>query len=204
MNHHAHAEPLCGLARDQQRYGALLTAGVAADPNLYADDHVTIAIGHVDGIDRRQEPMVATFANANALRTSINAGKGNVEISKNPRLAARDHVIAKAGETAGTGATGIDQGRHRAFARKGFRIDAERRATRINMGMQIDQPRRHEMTGNIAFRAALQAFAHHRNMAVGKSHIGDTVDALRRVDDPAATQNEIMHRHGASSLQWMW
>jgi hypothetical protein len=67
------------------------------------------------------------------------------------------------------------------------------------MGMQIDQARRHEKTGNIAFAAALQAVAHHRNMAVGKSHIGDTVDALRRVDDPPATQNEIMQRHGAGS-----
>jgi hypothetical protein len=71
------------------------------------------------------------------------------------------------------------------------------------MGMQIYQSRRHEMTGNIAFRAALQAFAHHRNMAVGKGHIGDTINALRRVNDPAATQNEIMHRHGAGSGQWI-
>ncbi len=85
--------------------------------------------------------------------------------------------IAEAGEIARPGAAGIDQRRHRASARKGLRIDAERRAARIDMGMQVDQPRGHQMTGDIAFGAALQALTHHRDMTVGEGHIGDAVDA---------------------------
>jgi hypothetical protein len=36
-------------------------------------------------------------------------------------------------------------------------------------------------------------------MAIGKGDVGDTIDALRRINDPPATQNKIMCRHRADS-----
>ena len=49
-------------------------------------------------------------------------------------------MAAEAVEVAGAGAAGIDEGGGAALAREIGRVDAEGRATPIDMGMEVDEP----------------------------------------------------------------
>jgi hypothetical protein len=51
-------------------------------------------------------------------------------------------MLAEAGEIAGAGAAGIDGGGDARGAAKFLGVDAERGAAPIDVGVQVDQPRR--------------------------------------------------------------
>jgi hypothetical protein len=61
------------------------------------------------------------------------------QIRENPHRRRLDHVLAEAREIAGPGAAGVDRGRDAGQAAELFRVDAERRAAPIDMGMQVDE-----------------------------------------------------------------
>ena len=101
---------------------------------------------------------------------------------------------------AGTSASGIDQ-RRAAASRQNERIDAERCSAPIDMRVQIDQAGRHDLARHIkdAAGAVGEVRAGRDDLAVGKSHIHDAVDGLRRIDDAPTAQNEIIaHRQTTS------
>ena len=74
------------------------------------------------------------------------------------------------------------------------RIDAERGAAPIDMGMQIDQSGRHDGAGHLAnvARFGRKARSDARDFAVGEGHIGHGIELLRGVDHSAAAQNEVV------------
>ena len=66
-----------------------------------------------------------------------------------------------------------------------FRVDAERGATPVDVGVQVDETGRHDQAGHIANNSAGVGFdvrTDARNLAAGESHIGDGVELLRRVE----------------------
>jgi hypothetical protein len=130
--------------------------------------------------------MIATFADIDAFGERIDAGERNIQIGEDASLAMRDNVLSKSCKIARSGTARIDECRHGAFARERVGRHAQRGAAPIDMRMQIDQTGRDQMTGDIVHRPAIQRFTHHRNLAVQKCNVRDTVDALRRVDHPAA------------------
>src|SRR5258708_18493681 len=67
------------------------------------------------------------------------------------------------------------------------------------MGVQIDQPRHHDQTGDIArLLTASQVRSELRHLAIDKRHIQPGIHALRRIDQPPTFQDQI--EHAVSSL----
>jgi hypothetical protein len=63
------------------------------------------------------------------------------------------------------------------------------------MCVQIDQPWRDDQTAHIDDIGAVarQVRPDRRNVAAAERDIGDLVARIRRIDDPAASENEIRH-----------
>jgi hypothetical protein len=133
------------------------------------------------------------FAHHDPAGEAEDAGEGNVQIDQDADPARLDHMPAEAREVAGPGATGVDAGGDRAHPREFLGVDAERGAAPVDMGVQVDQPRRHDQSGNIAdgATAGVQAGADRGDLAAGEGDVGDAVDALRRVDHPSIPEHEI-------------
>ena len=63
------------------------------------------------------------------------------------------------------------------------------------MGVQIDQPGRHNLTGHrngpLGF-GRIDVLGDRRNPAAGNRHIGKRVEGLRWVDDPSSLEKELI------------
>lgn len=116
-----------------------------AHAHLDADDEIAIGIGDLGRIDRIHQPQLLALADHDPVRETEYAGMRDVEISENADLARLDHMLAKACEIARSGAAGIHRRGDAGAAAEFLGIDAERGAAPIDMGVQIDQPRRHDV-----------------------------------------------------------
>src|SRR5437764_6114403 len=96
---------------------------------------------------------------------------------------------------AGPRAAGIDKGRRAAVARDLAGVDPERGAAPIDMRVQIDKPRRDDQAAHIDNLGAVAPYISPdgRNLAAAEYNIRDLVARIRRIDDPAASENEIRH-----------
>ena len=115
-------------------------------PNFYADDHIPVGVGNFHRFARRHQFHVLALADHDRLRETEDAGERNMQIGEDAGFGALDHVLAKPGEVAGSSAAGIDRGGHTGLAAELIRVDAERSTTPINMGVQIDQAGRYDVT----------------------------------------------------------
>ncbi len=128
-------------------------------------------------------PIITVDENA------IDPGEGEVEIGEDADRRGLDDVMAEAMEIAGPSAAGIDAGGDAAAPRHLGRIDAERGSAPIDMGVQIDQPRRHDEARDVAHlgsRPRREIGADRGDAAVREGNVGDLVDPLARIDDAAA------------------
>ena len=107
-------------------------------------------------------------------------------------------MLAEAGEIAGPRAAGVDAGRNRAAAREILGVNAERRASPINVRVQIDEARRDDEARHVADFGAFgfEALAYFRHLSAGEGDVGDAVDILRGVDDATVAEDEI-ESHGS-------
>ena len=99
----------------------------------------------------------------------------DMQVGEDADLARLDHMLAEAREIAGAGAAGIDRGGDAGGAAEFLGVDAERGAAPIDMGMQIDQPRRDDIAGDIAdIRAGvgLQSLPDRGHLAAGEGDVG--------------------------------
>ena len=95
-------------------------------------------------------------------------------------------MLEKPGIVARTGAAGVDQ-RRAAAAREYQRIDAQRSAAPVDVGVKIDQTGRDDATLDVADIGALQPLADFSHFAVAETDVARRVDALRRVDHASAS-----------------
>ena len=131
------------------------------------------------------------------LREAEDAGKRDMQIGEDAHLARLDHVLAEAGEIARAGAAGIDRRGDAAGAAELLGIDAERGAAPIDVGVQIDQAGRDDITRHVAHvgrRIGLEFASDRGHLAAGKGDIRYGVELLGRIDDPAAAHDQI-ERH---------
>ena len=117
-----------------------------------------------------------------------------------------DHVLAEAGEVAGAGAAGVDRGGDAGGAAELLRVDAERGAAPVDVGVQVDEAGRDDEAGHVAdvgAGAAFEAWADAGDLAAGKGDVGDGIELLRGVDHPAAAQDEIVGHEGLRAFLGM-
>ena len=192
MHHHRQAGFVRDLERDIERRDAARSAGVAADADLDADDHVAVGVRHLDRLARGHQADVVAFADHDALRKGEDAGEGDMEIDEDADSARIDDVLAEAGEIARPGAAGVDAGGDGALPPVVLGVDPERSAAPVDMRVQIDQPGRDDLARNVANGVRRsEVVADRGDLAVGEGDAGDAVDGLGRVDDPAVLENEI-------------
>jgi hypothetical protein len=63
----------------------------------------------------------------------------DVQIGEDADLRRLDHVLAEAHEIAGPGGAGVDGGGDAGGAAEFLRVDAERRAAPVDVGVQVDE-----------------------------------------------------------------
>ena len=105
-----------------------------------------------------------------------------------------DDVAAKARKISRPGTAGVDAGGHPAGPAELFGVDAERRAAPVHMGVQVDQPRRDDATGNVQHlgcRTGGQMRPDPGDLAAREGDVRDGIEALRRIDDPSALEDKI-------------
>ena len=168
---------------------------MAADARLDADDDVAILLDHLDGVIGRQQAIIVVFPDHDPLGKREDSGEGNIEIGENPRLRAFDDMGAETGEVSGPRAARIDQGGHGTLARHRVRRHAKRRTAPIDMGVQVDQARRHQESRNVPLLAPFQPIADRGDPSSEKA-----TSAIRSIPcdgsrNPAAAQHQIMNAH---------
>jgi len=77
-------------------------------------------------------------------------------------------------------------------------VDAERGPAPIDVGVEIDQPRRDDAAGNVAhvgFGIRAQSRPNANDLTARKCNIGHGIELLRGIDHAAAAQDEVVaHR----------
>ncbi|MGY4354189.1 hypothetical protein ACVW0J_000682 [Bradyrhizobium sp. i1.7.7] len=185
------------LERDVERHDPRRARGVQPHAHLDADDEVAVGIGHLGRLDRVHQPQLLALADHDPVREAEDAGMRDVQIGEDADLARLDHMLAEAREIAGTGTAGIDRSGDAGEAAEFLGIDAERGAAPIDMGVQIDQPRRHDVTRDVAHigaRIGLEPGPDGGDLAAGKGDVRHGIELLGRVDHTAAAQDQV-ERH---------
>ena len=169
-----------------------------ADAHLDADDHVAVGVRHLDGIDGVHQAQIRALAHHHAVREAEDAGVRHVQVGQDAHLRRLDHVLAETGEVTWPRAAGVDRCRHAGGAAELLRVDAERGAAPVDVGVQVDEARGDDKAGYIAdvgFGVGAQRGPDARDLAAGESDVGHRVELLRRIDHAAAAQDEIIgHR----------
>ncbi len=194
MRHQRHTEFLGNLERHIERCRAGRAGRMHADAHLDADDDVAIGVRHAHRVRRCHQAHVLALADHDRVGERIDAGEGDVQVGEDAHARRLDDVLAEAREVAGAGTARIDRGRHAGDAAKLVGADAERRAAPVNVRVQIDQARGDDVFRGIAhdrLGASRQSRSHLGDLAGSEAHIAHHVELLRRVDDPAAFENEI-------------
>ena len=197
VGHHRQVELLGDLDREFEREHAVALAGVAADPDLDADDQVAVLLGDLEAFARIEQADVAAFADHHRLREGEDAGEGDVEIRQDADRRGLDDVGAKAVEVAGPGAAGIDQGGGARAQGHWLRLDAEAGAAPVDVGVQVDQPRHHEAAvggHDLTRLAGIDRRLDGGDLAVLERHVPPLVAALGGIDHPPASDHQIVHQ----------
>src|SRR5262245_2835633 len=122
-------------------------------------------------------------------------------------------MLAETRKVTGASASGVNRRGDPRFTAELFRVDTERRAAPIDMGVKVDKPWRDDVTGHIPYSGAgieLQSRRDPRHLAGRKAYIDHLVELLRGVDDTSSAENKVIcHSCGpalgrivGSSLRW--
>ena len=193
MGHHRQSGLLGDVEGDVERHDARIAASRLADAHLDAQHQVLVLQRHAHGLARIEQAHVGALAHHHRLGEGEDAGEGNVEVGQDADGRGFDHVLAEAVEVARPGAAGVDGRGDAAGAGQQLRLDAERGAAPIDVGVQVDQAGRDDLAANVTRVGAGEAVTDRRHLAAGEGDVGHLVDALRGVDDPAALENQIVH-----------
>src|SRR4029077_16222393 len=98
--HQGQAELLSRLQCDVEWGNTGRSARIAADTHLDTYDRVAMVVGHSYSIGRAHQSQVAAFADHDAFGEREYAGKRDVQVSENARLARFDDVFEKTAKVA--------------------------------------------------------------------------------------------------------
>src|SRR5437016_9223005 len=196
MGHDRQPDFIGDLDRHVERRRSGIAAGVPADPHLDPDDQVAVGIDDADAFARVDEPQIGVLADHDRGGERKDSGKRHVEVGQDAQRRRLDDVPPEAVEIAGAGAPGIDKGRGAAARRKLRGVDPERGPAPVDVGVQVDETRHDDQAARVDdFRPAQrQTGPERRDPAIAKADIGNLVAPVRRIDDPAALEDEIQHR----------
>ena len=130
------------------------------------------------------------------------ADDADVEEGENARRRQRRDVAQQAADIVCACAAGIDGGGHTRAARDEVRIDAQERATPIDMGVEVDQSGNDIAARHVAgFRrmGVADRGGDRGDLAAAEGDIHGGVDSLRGIDHMPALQDQIVARHGSGS-----
>jgi hypothetical protein len=121
-----------------------------------------------------------------------------MEVWEDAHRARLDDMLAEAGEIAWPRAAGVDASRNRAAAREVLGVNAERRASPINVSVEIDEAGRDDEARHVAHLGAvvIEALADCGHLSASEGDGGDAVEILRGVDDATVAEDEI-EGHGS-------
>ena len=144
MGHQRQADGLGRLERQFQRAQAQVAGDDAADADLHPDDAVAIGLDLFDAAMHRQHRAQRRLADRHVLVEAEDAGERDVEEGEDPVGRVDHHIVAEAVIVAGAGAARIDQRRAGRAAGDEAGVDAERGRLVVDMGVDVDEPRRHD------------------------------------------------------------
>src|SRR5580704_5652412 len=103
------------------------------------------------------------------------------------------------------GAASVDERRCAALSRHLDRFDTERGPAPVDMRVKIDQPRHDEQPAHIDNLGAAggEVAPDFGYLSVAEGDVGRLVAPARRVDDAAASENQIRHMHASGKI-WRW
>jgi hypothetical protein len=121
-------------------------------PDAYLEAHhdIAVRVGDLDRVERREQTLFLALAHEDAPREPEDPGERNVEVGENPARRPFDDVLAKAGEVAGPGAACVHKSGHGAAPRLSLSVDAEGCSAPIDVGVEIDETRHHQLPRHIA------------------------------------------------------
>ena len=182
MRHQWQPDRFGDFERHVQRRYARVAAGAAAHTHLDADDQVGVFLHHPNAFVQVEQAQVLAFADHHLARKSEYARIGQVQQRQYAHRQRRlDHMLAKTREVAGAGCSCVDKGGGGAAACQRHRVDADRGAAPVNMGVQVDQAGREHLAAQVADFGAgpgLQLLADGGDDAGRETHVGDAVDVL--------------------------
>ncbi len=203
VDHERHADFLGNEEGCVERRDALGARGSHANADLDANDEIAILVRDAGCISWRHHADVLALADHDGGGEGVDARKRDVEIGEDTGVRRFDNVLAEPGEIAGTGRAGVDRGGDATGAAELVGIDAKRGAAPVDVGVEVDQAGCDDEARRIADLGGgaggeLARIADAFDSAVLECNVGDAVDALRRIDDAAAADDEI--GHGVSPL----
>ncbi len=106
-----------------------------------------------------------------------------------------DDVLAETGERTGAARAAIEDRRDAGLEPDDIRIDAERNTVLVDVRMQVDQPGRDQLAPGVEHLAGLvwrDVRVDARDASVGDGDVAFRREVLRRIDDVAAGNQEIV------------
>jgi hypothetical protein len=193
MGHQRQVKRIGGFERHFQRAKAQLAGDRAADAHLHADDAVAVGLDLGHAFIHRQHRAQRRFADRDALVEAENAGERDVEEGEDPVGRVDHHVVAETVIVAGAGAAGIDQRGAGGATGDEAGVDAERGRLVVDMGVDVDQPRRDDGAADVLDLGPRrrQVLAQRGDPAGFDCHIEHPVYAVAFVEDAAALQHDI-------------
>jgi hypothetical protein len=111
-------------------------------------------------------------------------------------------MAAESVESAGAGAAGVDERRRPALSRHLDRFDTKRGPAPVDMCVEVDQPGHDDQPAHIddLGTAGGEVACDFGYFSVAEGDVGRLVVPARRVDDAAASENQIRHMHALGKI----
>src|SRR6516165_6531224 len=113
-------------------------------------------------------------------------------------------MTSKTMEITGAGAAGVDERRRPATTRHFGRIDTERGPAPIDVRVEINQPRHDEEPVRIHDLPAIvgEIVSDLDYLSFAKRDVDDFVAAARRINDTAASEDQVGHTRASAETGW--
>ena len=141
-----------------------------------------------------QQTEIIALADHDGLGEREYASKGDVDEADDVHVCRLNNVPAIAIKIRWTGRASVHQRRAGSRQSVGIGLNTNGRMSGVDMGVQVDQARGHDLAAAITRIAAFQPIADSRDLAVSERNVCHAVNILGRVNNATALQHQVMHR----------